>query len=516
MIDASKLQIYKNSFDRLAIKSVYEDFPPNFTMDVNGWSFPNDMEDVFLSVELDQDEIETLRKNNLLKSLKRIDDKRYQVKQLKTIDIEISPDDTVDKMNQLKERAAQGEFSKKGIPDIERIQTAFSLLYQNSCTQRCPHCFNQEDSFYVTRILNNQRLMKWKEIFQYLKTAKKYGLRSVKFLGIGEIFKNPNLFEILDDLRNEGLLFCIFTKGAVLGDNQLAKECGYEGIKTAEDLVKKLSTYSNLSILLGANSFLPEKQDQMVGCGIDGGIKNYTQKRNNALKLLVKYGFNDPLFGKRLALIATPVTPLVSDEIIEMYLWGAKRNITVITIPTMVSGKGCTELEWLFNEFEQNSALVNRYDPQRTLNREERYTEWVIDFYTDIYRTAIDNRILKLENVLSERGISGYAGAAYCQQKHNGLYLRLPGTIQECPGRSYGAVIENDIREKGLLCSWVGSKNYSRDSNCRSLCSVKMKKLTKDDVEMCSCCEVYENVGSMPTVLESRVRSNLKMIYSVQ
>ena len=81
-------------------------------------------------------------------------------------------------------------------------------------------------------------------------------------------------------------------------------------------------------------------------------------------------------------------------------------------------------------------------------------------------------------------------------------YIRLSGTVQECPGRCVGAEIADDIRDKCLLATWVGSKNYDRKDDCRTLCAVKMKNLTGTGVKACDCCTVYDNVGSMPLELE--------------
>lgn len=305
------------------------------------------------------------------------------------------------------------------------------------------------------------------------------GLESVKFLGIGEIFNNPSLFEILDDLEREGLIIAIFTKGAALGDDETAQKCGYKGIATAEDLVKKISEYKNVSILLGANSFDHAVQDKMVGCGKDGGVVDYTIKRDRALKLLVKYGFNNPDDGKRLALIAAPVTPQVSDETIEMYEWGMRRNIPVITIPTMVSGKGAEELEWLIGQFANNEMLIRRYDPSGNMNKDQRYVEWLVDFYSDIYTRAIEIGVTDIDDIKLE-GLSGYAGAAKCQQAYNGMYIRLPGSAQECPGRCIGAEIQDDIRGQSLVTTWVASRNYSRSVECRALCAVKNKESDRE------------------------------------
>ncbi len=497
----------KERLEALQIPIVYNVFPQDFQLDVNGWSFPDDKDKPTIDVELSLEEIAELESKGFLGKINQVSDRSYQIKRLRTLDIEIAPDEVIDEMNALAE--------EKDASSLD-LQLKFGRLYRKTCTQRCPHCFNQEDDFYVSKIISDQKLMRWAETNEVIQKAKKLGLESVKFLGIGEFFKNPRLFHILDELQGEGIKAGIFTKGSALGDDLIARNCGYDGINNAEDLVKRLAGYDNVSVLLGANSFNPQLQDEMVGCGQDSQcVKDYTIARNKALQLLVKYRFNDPSKGKRLALIAAPVTPQASDETVEMYEWGMRRNIPVITIPTMVSGKGKNELEWLLNQFETDSNLVDRFDPKREMTREKRYTEWLTDFYTDVYSKAIDMGITTIEKINLD-GISGYAGTAQCQQKQNGMYLRLPGTVQECPGRCVGAEITGDIRKTGLLSTWIGSRNYDRKKDCNSLCAVKMKDLTGSGEKPCDCCEVYENVGSMPPELGSRVIEKLNQKYGTK
>lgn len=497
-------------FDELDIPNIYETFPDSFHMHINGWSFANDREVTHMEIELSTREIKTLKALGLYGKIRHIHGNRCRVKRLRSLDIEIADDQVIDAMNALgqlfQDETAQEPRIRERL--IRQARQQFSALYQDTCTQRCPHCFNQEDDFYIEKIANGQKLMKWDETRELLLQAKQFGLEIVKFLGIGEIFKNTRLFEILDFFEENGIKIAVFTKGTALGDDNVASRCGFEGIRTAEALVKRLANYRNLSILLGANSFEPDIQDAMVGCGKDGGVRNYTEKRNNALKLLVKYGFNDPKDGKRLALIAAPATPVVSDEIVDLFEWGIKRNMPVISIPTMVSGKGTEELEWLFHEFETNETLIQRYDPGRRMTREQRYVEWVVDFYTDMYSRALSLGITSLDT-LNKEGLSGYAAAAKCQQSHNGMYIRLTGSVQECPGRCVGAEITSDLRTNGLIATWIGSRNYRRTPDCRALCSVKMKDLTGIGTRVCDCCEVFENVGSIPVELEERVLKNL-------
>ena len=123
-------------------------------------------------------------------------------------------------MNSLRTRLAAGEFKlPDGSADRIGLMKEFAKLYQSTCTQQCPHCFNQEDSFYVDKILSGQKLMRWSETKELLTEAKRFGLESVKFLGIGELLKNLDMFEVLDDLKELGLHVGIFTKGTALGEN---------------------------------------------------------------------------------------------------------------------------------------------------------------------------------------------------------------------------------------------------------------------------------------------------------
>lgn len=429
MIENSKKIEVLQRLQALGIPEIYKKFPKDFYVDVNSWSFVDDDEKRMIDVELSEEEIRELSLYGLIEKLEKLSDGKYRIKRLRTLDIELASDTAIENMNSLKSRYDRGEFrNSDGTTDMNAIKREFAGMYRETCTQRCPHCFNQEDDFYVSKILAGNKLLKWSEMKELLIIAKRFGLESIKFLGIGEIFKISNLFDILNDLKALDIKIGIFTKGTALGDDTIAKNCGYTGVVNAEDLVRKLSEYDNVSILLGANSFVPEIQDRMVGCGKDGGVVSYTEKRDKALQLLVKYGFNDPNKGKRLALVAAPVTPEVSDETVVMYEWAMHRNITVITIPTMVSGKGTDELEWLMNQFETNDELINRFDAEHNKTREQRYVEWLVDFYSDIYMAAINMGITDLKT-LQKKGISGYAGAAKCQQMHNGMYVRLPGAM---------------------------------------------------------------------------------------
>lgn len=215
------------------------------------------------------------------------------------------------------------------------------------CGMKCPGCFSEDKTY-----LDAANFLTWREVFDVIDDARTIGLHSIKFLGPGELFQNPNLFEILDAAENRQLPISIFTKGAELGDDTLANYVyGHLGIRTAAALVDRLRQYSCVRVLLGFNSFDPRVQDLMVGShGVTGyyeiengsftkrGVARYTEKRNQALVNLVTAGFNQPEYGQRLSLIAAPVRLDQISEIPEMYIWAARRNIPLVIAPTMESG----------------------------------------------------------------------------------------------------------------------------------------------------------------------------------
>lgn len=202
MITNLKKQEYLKRLMDLEIPEVYQTFPKDFHVDVNGWSFVDYEETKYIDVQLTDNEVAELKEHGLLDKICHISGNMYKIKRLRTMDIELASDDAIDAMNTLKKRFEQGEFrGQDNAIDTDALKREFAGMYRTTCTQRCPHCFNQEDDFYVRKILDGHKLLKWSDMKQILTAAKKIGLESVKFLGIGEIFKIPDLFSILDDLR---------------------------------------------------------------------------------------------------------------------------------------------------------------------------------------------------------------------------------------------------------------------------------------------------------------------------
>ena len=337
-----------------------------------------------------------------------------------------------------------------------------SLDHRYPCGMKCPGCFSQDDTYS-----DPSRLLTWNEVFGVIDDARTIGLRSIKFLGPGELFQNPDLFQILDAAEERHLPLSIFTKGAELGDDELTN-CiyGHQGVHSAAQLVSRIKQYSCVRILLGFNSFDPHKQDLMVGSqGVTGhyrvrdgmfekrGVPKYTEKRNRALVHLVRAGFNDPDGGQRLSLIAAPVGLDQIDEIPNMYIWAARRNIPLIIAPTMESGPKAIGL-MKFN---------NKQDPAH---------QRLIQMYLAVYSRAIDEGVITVEQMRAS-GISAYMGTAPCNQVANGLYLRLNGQIQMCPGNSDKQTRLGNVYEKSIIDIWRESENYRIGAVDNNWCRAK-------------------------------------------
>lgn len=333
-------------------------------------------------------------------------------------------------------------FSKKELQDnLGKILT-LDIDFGNYCSLNCPHCFRRNNKVDFGK----KKLMDYDDIVDIIKQGKKLGLKSIKFLGAGEPFQDKRFLEFLRELKKLDIIPLIFTKGHVIGDDDEVKKWhSHHGISTGEELVEELKKV-NASILLGFNSFDTKIQDKMVG-----GIKGYTFKRNRALELLAKAGFNkhNPT---HLCLAANPITNENYNEIFEIYKWGRVRNLYVIVCPTMVSGR-CADI-WAWHKITPSNRKL-------------------IDLYTKIYKFNIKKRIQTLKQIEGE-GIASYAGGHSCNQVACGMYVTLTGTVLRCPGDD--VTVFGNIWKKSLKDIWLKSENYGRAGTFNCGCPPKWGK----------------------------------------
>lgn len=355
--------------------------------------------------------------------------------------------------------AFKGKFPKGYINNVE----GFALLkndikeskgklvimdidFGNYCSLNCPHCFRQNNKADT----KDSKMMQYDDIIDVIKQGKKLGLKYVKFLGAGEPFEDKRFLEFLRDLKKMNIVPLIFTKGHVIGDDNLVKKWYSEyGITTGRELVKELHNL-NAIILLGFNSFDDEKQDKMVG-----NVRGYTRKRNLALEILVEEGFNGH-HPTRIMIAANPITHENYGEMLEMYKWARVRNMCTIMCPTMVSGRCGDEKSW----------------KKITPSREE-----LIDLYTKIYLFNIERGIQTLEQI-EEEGISSYAGMNPCNQVACGMYVTLSGTVLRCPGDD--VTVFGNIWNESIKNIWEKSENFERAGTFNCQCPPKMGKTFPD------------------------------------
>lgn len=312
--------------------------------------------------------------------------------------------------------------------------------FGENCSMKCPHCFRKS-----SELDTDKPHLSFEELLSYIREAKELGLKSVKFLGAGEPFEEPRIIELLKELRNLDIKPAIFTKGHVLGSDQLTRKYFKpHGIETADHLIQILKEL-NVSILLGFNSFNEELQAQFIGKRLANG-DSYFEVRNKALVNLVNAGFNEYVTGKatNLALIAAPIKPENVHEIFDIYQWGRRRNMYTLSCPTTYSGQGKCELK------REHSMDFDAYIAD------------LKKLYVKIYKWNIESGLMSLDT-FEEEGVSLYPGCHPCNQVGAGMYLTLRGKIIRCPGRDdkESVIIEDIRKEKSLKDVWIKSYNYA-------------------------------------------------------
>ena len=347
-----------------------------------------------------------------------------------------------------------GNISKKELhsclPDGTAKMLTMDIDIGNSCSLNCPHCFRRDPRFDIV----GEKSLTHEEIVFYVKGAKKLGLNQIKILGRGEPFQNPRFLEFLTEMTNLNIGVSVFTKGHVLGSDDLAKMYNYEryGITTGWELTKEIAKLK-VSILLGFNSFDRKTQERFTGVDkypVYSPLKNYVEFRDKALINLVKAGFNKYKRGMatRLAIMAAPIKPENVDEIFGLYIWARLRNIYMVSCPTTISGKGLDEFE-----------------------REKNFSDYIprlIKLYSKIYIWAIGTNLIPLEKFKRDR-VSLYPGCHICNQIAAGFFLNLSGQVNQCPGLvDKTTIFTEDIKkEKSLKGVWKSSVNYQRAKNTK-------------------------------------------------
>ena len=111
----------------LEIPEIYQVFPKDFHVDVNGWSFVDYEDTKYINVQLTDSEVAELKECGLLDKVCHIFGNVYKVKRLRTLDIELASDNAIDAINTLKKRFEQGEFrGQNDVIDMDALKREFA------------------------------------------------------------------------------------------------------------------------------------------------------------------------------------------------------------------------------------------------------------------------------------------------------------------------------------------------------------------------------------------------------
>jgi len=326
------------------------------------------------------------------------------------------------------------------------------------CLHKCPACFNEQSMVYAKekrdldgKLIPNSSLNKMLTLQETLSVvdeareiAKEEGhdFRSVKFLGPGELLMNPQLFRLIEEYQKRKIQLNIFTKGALLGDDRLARK--YHNL-TAKELVNKLANYENVGLLMSFQSFNDELQDNLVTSrdekGNLAGLEGYSRIREQALVNLFASRFYNNGITNRICIINAPIIPENIEESFDIYKFFIERATPVVMTPSMLSGKGCGQYA----------------KQEKTLDLKEWHNR-LVELYAKIYAYNVEKGVQTDEQIKQE-GIASYVGAEPCNQVATGLYLRANGIVQMCPGRFDKETVFANVQNTSLREIWQNSPN---------------------------------------------------------
>lgn len=340
-----------------------------------------------------------------------------------------------------------------------------SRYRRDLCVHKCPACFNEQSMVYSQekrdldgRLITDEngnyslnRMMTLQDtmdvIDQAMVIARKEGheFRSVKFLGPGELLMNPQLFEIIEAYQARGIQINIFTKGALLGSDELAQK--YHGV-SAKELTERLAGYDNVGLLMSFQSFDDERQESLVTSkdesGEVRGLVGYGTIRRKALENMFGSGLYQYGMTDRVCIVNAPIVPENVDESFDIYKFFVERGTPVVMTPSMLSGKGC-------GQYARQDLSLSR----------EEWHEKLVDLYAQIYALNVEMGIQTDEQIRSE-GIASYVGGEPCNQVSTGLYIRANGIVQMCPGRFDRETVFANVLETPLDEIWARSPNRQR------------------------------------------------------
>lgn len=222
---------------------------------------------------------------------------------------------------------------------LQRINTgklqSLWIELPGRCNLACSYCYACGGEK-----LDESRLLSWSNYEKILESAKAMGVDSIGIPGAGEPLLPGKNFELtmrfLTKCKELGLFVTLFTTGQFI----------------TEELARELYDLP-VEIMLKGNSLKAEIQDEFVSNPEIGQIRTgYGKKRNRAIQILMKAGFNKKrtstkMYGRasRMALVTSIMTsedkgPSNYDEMASILRFCRKRNIIFDCDSLLKRGRG--------------------------------------------------------------------------------------------------------------------------------------------------------------------------------
>jgi len=316
-------------------------------------------------------------------------------------------------------------FSSKTIADAidnhRMLNPAFELA-SNVCPWNCDFCFTENSTNLKEPKKRLQGELTKKRRLALIEEAANLGAKSINFTGAGEPTIDPCFWDMLKAMKSCGITPIIYTEASVKLTSAEFVDTLYE---TGATVVVKVNSLKNADyqnrILRGNNT------------ASNSPHYDYTEKRNNAIELLIEAGFTKPT-PTRLA-FDTIICKENSAEIEEIHRYARSHNIFVLFVNYLPTGRTknghTTSIAW-----EEQHAIFKKLA-----------------------------KIDKNDYGIDHPAIYPYAGGVPCTIRGLGLFVKIDGRVYDCPSES---ICLGNLKETALEDIWNKAKDITQnfDGEC--------------------------------------------------
>lgn len=326
------------------------------------------------------------------------------------------------------------------------------------CNLACAYCY--ADGGKPSR---EKDLLNWNHYVSILKQAKKMGVEDIGIPGAGEPLLPINIkltFKVLEKCKELGFYVTLFTTGEFITD----------------EIADRLYNLP-VEIMIKGNSLKPEVQDAFVSDPSRKRIiKGYGKKRNKALRLLIKKGFNDEKkcmikFGRksRMALVTSIMTSYSKGssnygEMASLLRYARDHNIIFDVDSVLKRGRGTS-----CDLCEEDQRLKTKLIELQKIDKKEYGNNWLLS--------------------------QSYIGTV-CDRYSYHMYINQYGDIRPCIGAM--DVVLGNIKKTTLKKAWnskemkiIRKRNYhGKCVECKNFNEIdeKRTKIAGTPKHKCNSC----------------------------